>query len=51
MKKVAYVYKTKNGNDIFKIANETYIIIARDKHEIGSQGNYAKKILLKVENK
>ena len=51
MKKIAYVYKTKKGNDIFKIGNDTYVIINRDKTEIGGQGNYAEKVLLKIEEK
>ena len=51
MKKVDYVYTSKNKNLYFRIGKRTYVILDRDKTEIGSQNNYATKILFEVDKK
>lgn len=51
MKKICYIYTSKNENLYFRIGKHTYVILDRDKDEIGSQNNYATKILFEVDKK
>ena len=50
MKRIAYVFKTKKGNEAFKINGVVYVILKRTKDEIGSGGNFAEKILVELES-
>lgn len=49
MKKICYIYKSKNDNLYFTIGKKTYVILDRDKTEIGNQGNFATKVLFIVD--
>ena len=51
MKKICYIYTSKNNNLYFTIGKHSYVILDRDRTEIGSQNNYATKILFEVDKK
>ena len=51
MKKICYIYTSKNNNLYFRIGKHTYVVVDRDKSEIGNQNNYATKILFEVDDK
>jgi len=49
MKNTIYVYETKKGNECFQIGKKTYVIIKRPADEIGSNNNYAKKLIIPID--